>query len=116
MSDTISALHYKRFLEEVKIPEYNARIIKIKEDFAARKVLYENKSIPKFFGWKYENSCSYYEDSWYSYNPEYYLELVERELNRLEYQIKSEREHTTMKEFDLYSQFYAWCKENKIPR
>ncbi len=118
MNDLIRIVDYKRYLEEVYIPWAQKKDDEVKERYAQDKEKYENKFLPKLFGWKYENSsdgCKSWMSKWSGfYRYETYTENAEKEITRLTYLEKIKHERVTM-ELELYKSFYQWCSENNIP-
>lgn len=115
--DAVRITDYKRFLVECYLPWLVDEDQKLQALYAARKEEYENKRLPKLFGWKFENSYEG-DTSWMgSWNLKHYSKMiskVEKELLRLLYLVKTNNEKVNM-HIDLYDDFYRWCDKNNIP-
>jgi hypothetical protein len=103
---------------EDRIVKTNKQLVDSLDEYAAAKIVYENKFLPKLFGWKYENSgtgsmCSMF-GSWDIPWIKERIKNYEKILVKLEYYTKM---RYTL--FDINPNhedaFFKFARENNLP-
>jgi len=116
MKDLIRIQDYTPYIRlQLGLAEH--KNLKAKEDYQKCKVEYENKLLPKLFGWKYENSSrgdTSWMGSWYFYEDN--IKAWKAELQRCAYMKKIGHDFISISDGFSEKSFYKWCDENNIPR
>lgn len=117
MKDLVRIEDYLKWLKSM-IDLHKTKDIELQDRYAKAKEVYENKRIPKFFGWKYEKSSQGCSDPffgpWNLDRHKNWIESFEEEVERCIYQQKIKNVMITLPE-GWYDSFYNWCKKNDIP-
>jgi hypothetical protein len=95
----------------------NSEIEATKVRYAAAKVAYESKFLPKLFGWKYENSIEgdgSWDGGWFSWD-DYHLKNYKALRYKASYHVKMDYETMELIDYMDKNSFYKWCSDNSIP-
>lgn len=118
MNDIVRSDNYIQYLE-YRIQRLYERWDARKQEYADAKLRYENKRLAKFFGWKFENSSSWFTpDADDEYAPTYNSLIMkfQAEIRRINYQRAMGVNVISFnsEEFHIGS-FYKFCEENGLP-